>query len=299
MKKWTVDSIPDQTGRTAIVTGANSGIGFETAKALAGKGAHVVLACRNQQRGDDAVDRIRQEAGAGTVEMRKLDLSDLSSVATFSANILDVLPQVDLLIANAGVMMPKKRTETKDGFELQLGTNHLGHFALVGKLLPLLEKQENSRVVVVSSLAHRGGKINFADLQWQKRRYLRMPSYAQSKLANLLFAQELDRRLSKSGSKTIAVAAHPGWTSTNLQKESPFIRFLNPMFGMPCAQGALPSLYAATDSDVEGGDYYGPGGLFEVRGWPKKAKVSKRASNLQTAHRLWEVSQDLTGISYL
>lgn len=297
-KHWTNEDIGEQSGRVAIVTGANSGIGYETARALAHKGATVVLACRNADKAQVALDRIQAESPAGAVEFLKLDLSSLESVREFAEKFAEAHRQLDILVANAGVMMPPEKSETADGFELQMGTNHLGHFALVGRLLPMLLATKESRVVVVSSVAHRAGNMNFEDLNWQTRRYRRWKSYGQSKLANLLFTYELQRRLQKAGADTIAAAAHPGWTATNLQKDSAFIRWFNPLFGMKPAQGALPSLYAATADNVAGGDYYGPGGFYEMKGYPKKVKSVQASHDADVAARLWQVSEELTQVRF-
>ena len=297
-RRWTSNDIDDQTGRVAIVTGANSGIGYETARALAHKGAVVILACRNLDKAQDAEQRIRAESPSGQVEVVQLDLSELESVRSFSDTFAAKHERLDLLVANAGVMMPPSRAQTADGFELQLGTNHLGHFALVGRLLPNLLATKGSRVVVVSSLAHRSGRIDFTDLQWERKSYKRWKSYGQSKLANLLFAYELQRRLRKAGADTIAAAAHPGWTATNLQRDSGLIRFLNPFFGMKPEQGALPSLYAATAPDVAGGDYFGPHGLGEMKGYPKRVRSTRASHDDATAAQLWQVSEELTGVHF-
>ncbi|MEM7248990.1 MAG: oxidoreductase, partial [Acidobacteriota bacterium] len=273
--KWTAQDIPDQTGRTALVTGSNSGIGYETARALAQAGAHVVMACRSPERAEAAAERIRAEGPAGRVEVAQLDLSSLASVQRFSESFLAANDRLDLLIANAGVMMPPERRETSDGHELQIGTNHLGHFALVGRLLPALLSTAGSRVVVVASAAHRWGSMDFDDLSWRKRSYRRMPSYGQSKLANLLFVKELQRRLEEAGASTLVTAAHPGWTSTELQRDTALFRWLNPFLAMTADQGALPTLRAAVAPDAEGADYYGPDGWMEMRGWPVKVGRSK------------------------
>ena len=300
MSRWTFDSIPDQTDRIAIVTGANSGIGFETARALAAKGAHVVLACRNQEKGRDALARIEADQPAGSLELMLLDLSDLDSVAAFAEGFAARHQRLDLLINNAGVMVPPE-SATKQGFELQFGTNHLGHFALTGHLLPLLTATAGSRVVMVSSTAHYFGKIDFDDLDFQQRGYKPWAAYGQSKLANLLFAFELQRRLEEAGADTLVTAAHPGWTATNLQKHGSagLISTFNPFVAMEPPEGALPTLRAATDPEAAAGAYYGPRGLFELRGAPKpNAKLTKRARDMETAARLWDVSVERTGVRF-
>jgi len=295
--RWTSEQMTDQTGKVAIVTGSNSGIGLEEARALANKGATVVMACRDARRGESAADDIRSGEPAGTVEVMTLDLADLESVRRFADAFKERYDRLDLLVNNAGVMMPPA-SKTADGFELQFGTNHLGHFALTGLLLDLLLATQGSRVVSVSSQAHRMGAIDFDDLQWERRPYKEGASYGQSKLANLLFIYELQRRLAAAGADTIAVAAHPGWTGTNLQRHSGIFKAMNPIFAMKPWQGSLPTLYAATADDVRGGEYYGPGGLFEMRGFPKKVDSTDASKDEAVARRLWEISEDLTGVSF-
>lgn len=294
-KKWDLDDIPDLTGKTAVVTGANSGIGFEAAKSIAGNGAQVVMACRDPGRAQDALDAIEREHPDAQVSLGQLDLADLSSVRSFADDL--ELDRIDLLINNAGVMAPPDRRETADGFELQLGTNHLGHFALTGLLLDRMLEVEGSRVVTVSSQAHRNGKIDFDDLQCE-RSYTPFSSYGQSKLANLLFTYELQRKLEAADAATIATAAHPGWTATNLQRFSKIFSALNPLLAQKIEMGALPTLRAATDPGAEGGDYYGPGGLFEIRGHPVKVDSTSRSKDRAVAARLWAVSRELTEVKY-
>ena len=295
---WTIDQIPNQSGKVAIVTGANSGIGKSTARILAERGARVILACRSQERAEAAIASIRDQVPEAQVEFSQLDLGSLDSVRAFAERTLAAETRLDLLINNAGVMMPPKRTETDDGFELQMGVNHLGHQSLTALLLGLLNKTPNSRVVSVASQAHRNGKMNFDDLQWTSRSYRKFASYGQSKLANLLFSFELNRRLKAAGEETIAVAAHPGWTATELQRNSLSARFFNPIFAMKADQGAMPTLRAATDPNVVGGEYFGPSGLYELRGDPVSVGSSKRARSAQSAKRLWEVSETLTGVHF-
>ena len=296
-KRWNTEDIADQTGRVAIVTGANSGIGFEAAKALAAKGARVVIGSRNQERGDAAVSAIKGEVPAASVELMLLDLASLESVREFVADFTKRFDRLDLLINNAGVMMPKEREETTDGFELQFGTNHLGHFALTLPLLPLSLATEGSRVVNVSSSAQNFGEFDLDDLQWTQRPFKRMPSYGASKIANMLFTLELQRRFEEAGASTIAASCHPGWTATNLQKTSPLMRLFNPVFGMQPWQGALPTLYAAVAQEVEGGRYYGPDGLANWRGYPALNKPARASKDADAAKRLWELSQQLTGVA--
>ncbi|MEQ8675564.1 MAG: SDR family NAD(P)-dependent oxidoreductase [Aggregatilineales bacterium] len=294
--KWTEQNIPDQRGRVAIVTGANSGIGWDTARALAQKGATVIMACRNLAKATPAADEIKALKPKGAVVVMQLDLSDLESVHAFAEAFQAQYDRLDLLINNAGVMVPPYG-KTKQGFEQQFGVNHLAHFVLTALLIDLLNATPNARVVTVSSGAHRFGTIKFDDLQSEKS-YQPERVYGQSKLANLLFTYELQRRLEKSGQGTIAVAAHPGWTSTNLQQHSTLIRVMNPIFAQDGPMGALPTLYAATATDVQGGDYYGPGGLFEMRGYPKKVGSSDRSRDEAVAERLWSVSEDLTQVKF-
>ena len=296
-KRWTAADIGDQTGRVAIVTGANSGIGFEAAKALALNGAMVVVACRSQTRGDQAVASILEAAPGAAIELMLLDLANLGSVREFVAAFLDRFDRLDLLINNAGVMMPPERQETADGFELQLGVNHLGHFALTVALLELLAATEGSRVVNVSSSAQNWGRFDLDDLQWRKRPFHRMGSYGASKVANMLFTLELQRRFEEAGASTLATACHPGWTATNLQKTSPLFRWLNPLFGMEPAQGALPTLYAAVSPDAAGGGYYGPDGLGNMRGYPAPDKPAAASVDTEAAKRLWQQSEQLVDLT--
>lgn len=297
MTSWTFDDIPDQPGREVIVTGANTGIGFETARALARKGAHVTLACRNLDKGRPAKESILAETPDAVVSLEQLDLSDLRSVESFANRFLDQHDRLDLLILNAGVMVPPE-SKTAQGFELQFGVNHLGHFALTGALLPLVQATEKSRVVVVSSTAAHRGEMNFEDLQFEQRGYSPWPAYGQSKLANQLFTLELQRRLRAAGSSVLVTAAHPGWTATDLQRTTAMVRFLNHFFAMQPPQGALPTLRAATDPEATGGDYYGPGGFLQMRGYPKRIDMVKQAQIAGDAARLWEVSEELTGVRY-
>ncbi len=297
MSSWNFDDIPDQAGRKAIVTGANTGIGFETARMLALKGAEVILCARSKEKGQTAVDRILAQKGDAKVALELLDLSDLSKVDSFATRINEKHEGLDMLILNAGVMVPPE-SKTAQGFELQFGVNHLGHFALTGKLLPLMRSREGARVVVVSSTAATRGEMNFDDLNFEARGYSAWPAYGQSKLANQLFTLELQRRLRSSGSKVLVTAAHPGWTATDLQRTSPTAKFLNRFFAMQPPQGALPTLRAATDHEVEGGEYFGPHGFMQMRGYPKRIDMVKRAKDREVAKRLWEVSERLTGENY-
>jgi len=293
--KWTRAQVPDQSELVAVVTGANSGIGFVTAQVLAQHGAQVVLACRSQERGDAAAARILESTPKANVEVRILDLANLGSVQAFAEGMQNRESHIDLLINNAGVMMPKKRTETADGFEMQIGVNHLGHFALTAQLLPLLNNAPAARVVSVSSLAHYKGRMHLDDLHCERRGYWRIGSYGQSKLANLLFMFELDRRLKAKGERTIAAAAHPGWTSTDLQRNIPGAGVFNAVMAMAPAQGALPSLRAATDPAVRGGEYFGPAGVTGTRGYPIVVGCSSAAKDPRLAANLWALSEEMTG----
>jgi NAD(P)-dependent dehydrogenase (short-subunit alcohol dehydrogenase family) len=294
MSRWTFADIPDQRGRTAIVTGANTGLGYETATALAARGARVVLAVRNLEKGRAAADLIVRANPGAEVSVQELDLTSLSSIEQAAHQLRSAHDQLDLLINNAGVMMTPRST-TKDGFELQFGTNHLGHFAFTGHLLDLLVSTPLSRVVTVSSLGHRTGRIRFDDLQ-SERRYTRAGAYGQSKLANLLFTYELQRRL--SGTDTIAVAAHPGGSSSELSRYLPnAVKLAFQLMEQSGEMGALPTLRAATDPNVTGGDYYGPGGFAEMRGHPDVVESNGRSHDIDVARRLWTVSEQLTGVT--
>jgi len=296
--KWTSDDVPGQQGRLAVVTVANTGLGFETARILAARGASVVLAVRDTEKGKRAAARIAGTTAGANVMVQPLDLASLDSVRAAAGELRARHPGIDLLINNAGVMFPPKQT-TRDGFELQLGTNHLGHFALTGLLLEQMLPVPGSRVVTVSSQAHRiRARINFDDLQ-SERSYSRVAAYSQSKLANLMFTYELQRRLSGAGT-TLAVAAHPGLAATELTRNSPAIAafFYTRLLSQKAVIGALPVLRAATDPGVLGGQYYGPGGLFGARGYPKLAESSRQSHDAALQRRLWTVSEELTGVSF-
>jgi NAD(P)-dependent dehydrogenase (short-subunit alcohol dehydrogenase family) len=293
---WTAENIPDLTGKTAIVTGANSGIGYEMALALARKEATVILACRNKDKGEAAVRQIDQEYPEAKAELMQLDLSDLASVRRFAGDFASHHGGLDILINNAGIMAPPFG-KTADGFELQFGTNHLGHFALTGLLYNFIIRTPQARVVTVSSGGHRFAEIDFDNLNAEKG-YDRQRAYAQSKLANLLFTYELQRRFEAAGVDAIAAAAHPGWTATNLQAHWRMVRILNPFIAQKPKMGALPTLYAATAPDVRGGDYYGPAGWQELRGYPTKVQSSDRSHDTAVAAKLWTVSEELTGMRY-
>lgn len=310
-KRWSVANLPEQTGRRAIVTGANSGIGFPTALELARHGAAVVVASRDQAKGEAAVARIRSSVAGARVEFSHLDLASLSSIRAFAERELERGAGLDLLINNAGVFAPAKRQETKDGFELQFGTNVLGHFALTGLLMPALERAaataaESPRVVMVASIAHKRGAIKFNDLQYRDG-YSPTKSYGQSKLADLMLAFELDRRLRSKGSRILSVAAHPGVANTNLFQVGDFgaaERALRRVSGHAIgfllnsdAEGALPTLFAATAAEAQSGGYYGPQGFAEMRGGDVgPAKVAAQARDQAAGERLWRICEELTGV---
>ena len=294
---WTTTDIPDQSGRTAVITGANTGLGYETAAELAARGAHVVLAVRNLDKGKAAADLIARRHPGAQVTLQELDLSSLESVREAAAQLRAAHDGIDLLINNAGVMWTPKST-TKDGFELQFGTNHLGHFAFTGLLLDRLLPVAGSRVVTVSSIGHRIiADIHFDDLQWE-RSYNRVAAYGQAKLANLLFTYELQRRLAPHGT-TLAAAVHPGGSDTELARHLP--SFMAPAFSLvsqSAEMGALPTLRAATDPGVLGAEYYGPDGFGEMRGHPKLVSSSDKSHDVALQRRLWTVSEELTGVVY-
>jgi len=297
---WTAADVPDQSGRIAIVTGANSGLGFDTAAVLADKGAHVVLAVRNLDKGKDAIDRIKSKSPGAVVSLQELDLTSLDSVRKAADRLRADYPRIDLLINNAGVMYVPTRETTKDGFEMQFGTNHLGHFALDGLLIDNLLPVEGSRVVTVSSFGHKiMAKIHFDDLKFD-RGYNRVAAYGQSKLANLLFTYELQRRLTAKGAPTTALAAHPGFSDTELMRHLPSIipEPLWRLFTQPADMGALTTLRAATDPTAHGGQYYGPGGIGELQGHPKVVASSKQSHDEDLQRRLWTVSEELTGVTF-
>ncbi|VBA34097.1 SDR family NAD(P)-dependent oxidoreductase [Mycobacterium attenuatum] len=302
-RKWSRADIPDQSGRVVVVTGANTGLGYHTAAVLAFRGAHVVLAVRSPEKGNAALARIVAAKPQADITLQELDLSSLDSVRAAAEALRSTYPRIDLLINNAGVMWTPRQT-TKDGFEMQFGTNHLGHFALTGLLLDRLIPVRGSRVVTVSSLGHRiRAAIHFDDLQWE-RGYDRVAAYGQSKLANLLFTYELQRRLAADpDAATIAVAAHPGGSNTELARHlprmvRPLSNLLAPVLFQSAEMGALPTLRAATDPSVAGGQYYGPDGFLEQRGHPKLVQSSLASHDEELQRRLWAVSEELTGVHF-
>ena len=302
---WIENNVPELVGRVSIVTGANSGLGLETARALARKGANVVLAVRNAARGDAAANEIRAYAPAANLAVMHLNLASLDSVHRFAKAFVARYHRLDMLVNNAGVMAIPHR-KTADGFEMQLGTNHLGHFALTGLLMPHILATPGARVVTVSSSAHMLGKMNFDDLN-SERSYRKWGAYAQSKLANLLFAYELQRRLEAAGSSAFSVAAHPGYAATNLQLAGPqmegsklgqrVMTAANRVLAQSAAMGALPLIYAATSPEARGGDYIGPDGFLGQQGFPRKTESSRRSRDREAAARLWTNSEQLTGVT--
>lgn len=303
MAKWTAENIPNQSDKTAVVTGTG-GLGYEDALALARAGADVVIAGRNPHKGAEAVTRIRAAVPSALIRFEQLDLASLQSVSAFAARMARQQQSLDLLINNAGVMVPPKREATADGFELQFGTNYLGHFALTAQLMPLLAKGKNARVVSLSSVAARAGEINFDDLQ-AERAYKPMPVYSQSKIACLMFALELQRRSVAGGWGVTSIASHPGVARTDLLHNGPGqssiegrIRSMAWFLFQPVWQGALPTLYAATSPDARPGGYYGPHALGETRGYPTDAKVPPQAEDRGVAERLWRVSEQLASVSF-
>lgn len=294
---WTTEHIPDQSGKTVLFTGANTGIGYIGARELARKHAHVVLAVRSVAKGEEAIARIREDIPNASLEILRIDLADLASVEAAALAYRRRHDHLDLLVNNAGVMVPPY-TKTADGFELQIGVNHFGHFALTGYLFDMLLATEESRIVNVSSGAHKIGRIDFDDINWERRRYRRLQAYADSKLANLLFTFALQRRLGALSSSTIAVAAHPGVTMTDLQRHSRILNLLSRPIAHDVEQASLPTLRAATDPDVRGGDYFGPGRFFELSGAPERVRPIQRALEIESADRLWELSGTLTGVTF-
>jgi len=294
---WKLEDAPDQTGRTAIITGANCGIGFEAARMLARRGARVVLACRNQGKAQAALEQITRAHPGALVHVESLDLSDLASVSRFSERFMTGAARLDLLINNAGVMNPPF-SRTAQGFELQLGTNHLGHFVLTAQLWPLLARTAGARIVTVSSQVAHSGKIDFADPNFERRRYQGWIGYAQSKLANSMFALELARRAAQAGAQVTVTASHPGWTATDLSRDSPFITHASRLLAMSAEGGALTTVRAAIDPLAANGSYWGPSSFFELVGSPSPARIPRRARDPEAATRLWELSERLTGVRF-
>src|SRR6266699_334165 len=295
--EWNLENISDQSGAVVVVTGSSSGIGYETARVLANKHAEVIIAVRNLEKGHAAAQKIKSQYQKANVKVMRLDLADLSSVERVAEEFKSKYPRLDRLINNAGVMVPPY-SKTVDGFELQFGTNHLGHFALTAGLMSLLQETKGSRIVNVASSAEKFGRLNFDDLTWEKRQYKALRAYRDSKIANLYFTYELNRRLKGSGSEVIITAAHPGWTATELQRHASITGFLNDFFAQDISMGALPTLRAAYDKEAHGGEYYGPSGFMELRGYPVQVSSNKLSKDQTIAARLWKVSENLTGVLF-
>ena len=305
--KWGLNDIPDLKGKVAMVTGANSGLGYQSCLALAKRGAMVILAVRSREKGKVAAGLIKAEASGSDLIVMKVDLANIESIKHFADSFLEEFKRLDILINNAGVMAIPLRRTVQD-FEMQFGVNHLGHFALTGLLIDVLNRTRDSRIVNVSSSIYRIGKINFDDLNWDKS-YSKWKAYGQSKLANILFTIELDRRLKLAGKKTFVAAVHPGWAATNLQTRGPEMenaimkKFLvnsgNKLFAQKASSGALTTLYAATSPDAVSSHFYGPGGLFTMHGNPTEEKIDSGKVNPSDAQKLWNASEQLTGIKFV
>ena len=295
--EWNPENISDRSGTVVVVTGSSSGIGYETARVLANKNAEVIIAVRNLEKGHAAAEKIKSQYQKANVKVMRLDLADLSSVKHFAEEFVSTYSRLDRLINNAGVMLPPY-SKTVDGFEVQFGTNHLGHFALTARLMSLLNETNGSRVVNVASSAEKFGRLNFDDLAWEKRQYKGWSAYGDSKIANLYFTYELDRRLKRSSSGVIVTAAHPGWTATELQRHTGIMERLNDFFAQDISMGALPTLRAAYDKEAHGGEYYGPSGFMALRGYPVQVSSNKLSKDQTIAARLWKVSENLTGVMF-
>lgn len=294
---WTSANIPDQKGKTIIITGASSGLGKEATKVLAQKNAKVILAVRNVEKAELVVQEILKETPTAQLEVRSLDLTSLASIKSFSEQVLSELDRLDILINNAGIMM-SPYSKTKDGFEIQMGTNHFGHFALTGQLMPLLNQTKDSRIVITSSIAHRQGNIDFSDIDWEKRTYKTGKAYGDSKLANLYHAYELVRRLKDTPSAPLVTMAHPGWTKTELDRHSGLAKFLGNIVAQTVEMGTLPTLRAATEPNVNSGDYFGPSRMMEMRGNPILVKSNELSLNADKSKNLWDISEERTGVHY-
>jgi NAD(P)-dependent dehydrogenase (short-subunit alcohol dehydrogenase family) len=295
--KWTPSNIPDQKGKTIIITGASSGLGKEATKVLAGKNATVIMAVRNIEKAKLVAKEIMDMSPTAKIEIKSLDLNSLASIKSFSEEIIANFDQLDVLINNAGIMMCPY-SKTQDGFEIQMGTNHFGHFALTGHLMPLLTKTKNSRIVVTSSLAHRQGDIDFSDFNWEVRKYKTGKAYGDSKLANLYFAYELANKLKEIPNTPLVTISHPGWTKTELDRHSGLAKFIGNIVAQTVQMGTLPTLRAATDINAKSGDYFGPSRLMEMRGYPHLVKSNKLSKNMVNAKKLWSLSQEMTGVDY-
>jgi len=294
---WNTQNIPDQKGKVVIITGATSGLGKEAARVLAEKNARVIMAVRNIGKGEDVASELIKEFINSEISVRDLDLVSLASIKSFTDGILKDYDRLDILINNAGIMM-SPYSKTKDGFEIQMGTNHLGHFALTGYLMPLLNKTKGSRIVATSSVGHRFGNIDFTDFNWENRKYNPSRAYGDSKLANLYFTYELARKLGTGTDAPKVTAAHPGWTRTELQRHAGGLRYLNNFFSQGPDMGVLPTLRAAIDPEAEPGDYFGPSWFFEMHGYPVKVKSNERSHDKEAARQLWDLSEKMTGVSF-
>ncbi len=299
MKKenWNESNIPDQSGKIFIVTGTTSGLGEGTATVLARKNATVIMAARNIKKAESVANEILEENKKAKIDIQELDLSSLESVNNFSTSINKKYKALDCLINNAGIMACPY-SKTKDGFEIQMGTNHLGHFALTGQLISLLKKTPNSRVVNVSSIAHTSGNIDFDDLNWEKRKYRTWSAYSDSKLANLYFTYELSRKLEKDKGNPIILASHPGWTATDLQRYSGVANFMNIFLGQKVKVGTLGGIRAATDPTAKSNDYFGSPSMGGMKGYPVLVKSNELSYNTDNAKKLWKLSEELTGVCY-
>ena len=306
-EKWTSDCIPDLKEKTIVITGANSGLGFEITKILSTKNPHIIMACRNFEKAEKAKASILKENPEASLEIMEIDLSKLASVKNFAKQFSGKFDKLDILFNNAGVMFAPK-VITEDGFELHMAANHFGHFALTGLLMDKLAKAENARVISISSMGHRFGKVNLKNVNYEKGLYNRIMAYSNSKIANLYFSYELDRKLKESKSSIISVAAHPGWTRTNLQTAGGaidnskgsirFWNFMNIFFSQEVDMGVLPQLRAAFDPNVKGGEYFSPEKFLHLRGYPIIKPSSRRSRNKKNAQQFWEVSEELTGVKY-
>lgn len=296
-EKWKIENIPDLTGKTVVVTGSTSGLGKETARVIAGKNAKVIMAVRNIEKGEKVADEIRKQFSNALLEVRKLDLSSIKSIKAFAESFIADFEKLDVLINNAGIMMCPY-SKTADGFEIQMGTNHFGHFALTGMLMPLIFNSEDARIVSVASMAHAWGDLDFKDLTWEDRKYNTQKAYGDSKIANLYFIYELSRRFKENNKSVKALAAHPGWTSTDLQRHSGLMNSLNGLFAQKVEIGVLPTLRAAFDIEANSGDYFGPDGMLHWKGYPELQKSNDKSYDPKIAEKLWKVSEELTAVNY-
>jgi NAD(P)-dependent dehydrogenase (short-subunit alcohol dehydrogenase family) len=296
-KKWNTQDIPDQKGKVVIITGATSGLGKEAAKVFAEKGATVIMPVRNAEKAKSVLEEILKLNPNSKIVIKSLDLSSLNSIQLFADDFLNSYNQLDILINNAGIMYCPY-SKTQDGFEMQMGTNHLGPYALTAHLMPLLMKTASSRIVNTASLAHLTGNIDFEDINWENRKYKTMQAYADSKIANLYFHYELSKRLKGQNNAPLVIAAHPGWTKTELDRHIGIVGIISSIIGQKAEKGVLPTLRAATDPAAISGDYFGPDGFREMRGYPVKVKSNAMSLNAQKAEQLWTLSEKLTGIKY-